>query len=86
MKWLPGKDRDGGVQLCGDGHPAYFVSACGKYTVSRALTVLGTRYDGWLRRVDGRGRTELPIQLVGGVDSAAIAAKACVEHANGNHP
>jgi hypothetical protein len=86
MKWQPGEDKQGVVQQCADGLPAFYISHCRNYSVSRALTPRGPLYDAWKIQVSHRGGFELPLQLAGGVESAKAAIAACVEYANGIHP
>lgn len=78
------KDKFGRVQTCSDGKPAAYLSDCGFYTVSRALTNRGALFDGWRRNIGENGRWNLPVQLVGGVSTPKEAIAAC-EADHGRH-
>lgn len=85
MKWAHGKDKFGRVQTCSDGHPAFLASECRQYTISRAMTPSGFRYDAWRRRFNERGAWDIPIQLAGGLASSQEAIKTCEAH-HGRNP
>lgn len=69
MNWIAGKDSRGSVPRLIDGHPVFWVSECGRFTLCRVMTYRGVMYDAWRR--DPRE------QLVGGV-SREEAIAACV--------
>lgn len=82
MKFLTGKNPDGSIPRLSDGLPAFAVSECGRYTVSRVILGRGVHYEAWF---ENESKPNDPTHLCGSFDKAE-AIDACEAHANSTRP
>lgn len=75
LRWRVGRDKDGAVPRLSDGLPAFAVSECGDYTLSRVILGSGVHYEGWFQE-----RGKVPVHLGGSYDRDDVI-RVCDAHA-----